>query len=73
MELRLVDEYMMLLQTQNGGKVIVDTRPVLQVQAKLTLQQVVKMLEYLDAEFPLDIEFGFVVRGKINELKEASK
>lgn len=28
----LVEEYMMLLQTQNGGKVIVDTRPALKAQ-----------------------------------------
>jgi len=28
----LVKEYMMMLQTQNGGKVIVDTRPALQAQ-----------------------------------------
>ncbi len=28
----LLEEYMMLLQTQNGGKVIVDTRPALKAQ-----------------------------------------
>lgn len=28
----LVEEYMILLQTQNGDKVIVDTRPALQAQ-----------------------------------------
>ena len=30
----LLSEYMMLLQTQNGGKVIVDTRPALELQIK---------------------------------------
>lgn len=33
---RLIDEHMMLLQTQNGGKVIVDTTPALKAQRDLT-------------------------------------
>ena len=39
----LLDEYMMLLQTQNGGKVIVDTRPALKDQLKKIVNWVKKV------------------------------
>ena len=45
MELRLVEEYIMLLQTQNGGMVIVDTRPALIMQAKEIHLQIMEWLE----------------------------
>ncbi len=35
---RLIDEHMMLLQTQNGGKVIVDTTPALKAQLAKDLE-----------------------------------
>jgi len=38
----LVDDYMMLLQRQNGDKVIVDTRPALKAQLKKVVEWIVR-------------------------------
>lgn len=42
-------------------------------KAKLTLRQVIEMLGQLSEEFTIDAEFGFVVRGKLTELRELAK
>ena len=45
MELRLIEEYIMLLKAESGGEMFMDTRPALKLQARLTHQQIVEWLE----------------------------
>lgn len=56
----LVKEYMMLLQTQNGGKVIVDTRPALQAQLdkieSLGYVQLDRILKFIKSYFITTVE-----------------
>ncbi len=42
---RLVEEHNMLLQTQNGGKVIVDTTPALKLQDAKTAKEIFEEIE----------------------------
>ena len=59
---RLIEEYMMLLQSQNGGKVVVDTRLALELQDAKTARIVqAETLKEVDELLSIsENEMGFV-------------